>query len=66
MDALAAEQGWPWDVRLVASPDRALIETPGIVATADSGVLDRCDRWFNLAREVVAAVVPGAWVVDLS
>jgi hypothetical protein len=66
MDALAVEEGWPWDVRLVANPDGALIEAPGIVATADSGVLDRCDRWFNLAREVVKAAVPGAWVVDLS
>jgi hypothetical protein len=53
-------------VRLVASPDRALIDAHGIVATADSGVLDRCGRWFNLAREVVAAAVPRAWIVDLS
>lgn len=66
IDALAAESGWPWDVRLAASPDRALIEAEAIVATADSGVLDRCGRWFNLAREVVTAAVPDAWIVDLS
>jgi hypothetical protein len=66
IDALAAEAAWPWQVELVASPDRELIASPSIVATADSGVLDRCGRWFNLAREVVRAAVPGAWVVDLS
>jgi len=66
IDTQAAEAGWPWEVRLVASPDRVLIESPEIVATADSGVLDRCGRWFNLAREVVEAAVPGAWIVDLS
>jgi hypothetical protein len=66
IDAMASEAGWDWDVRLVASPDRALVEATSIVATADSGVLDRCERWFNLAREVVAAAVPAAWIVDLS
>ena len=66
IDTLAQEQGWPWDVRLVASPDRTLVESASIIATADSGVLDRCQRWFNLAREVVEAAVPGAWIVDLS
>ena len=42
---------------------RASAET---VATSDSVILDRCDRWLNLAREVVAAHVPQAWIVDLS
>jgi hypothetical protein len=66
IDAMAAAAPWPWRVELVASPDRDLIASASIVATADSGVLDRCGRWFNLAREVVAAAVPGAWIVDLS
>jgi len=66
IDELAAEEGWPWEVRLATSPDRSLIDSTGIVATADSGVLDRCGRWFNLAREVVEAAVPEAWIVDLS
>ena len=66
MDQLASEAGWPWDVRLVASPDRTLVDSPSIIATADSGVLDRCERWFNLARSVVETAVPDAWIVDLS
>jgi hypothetical protein len=66
IDTLAAAASWPWQVELVASPDRELIASQSIVATADSGVLDRCGRWFNLACAVVRASVPGAWIVDLS
>jgi hypothetical protein len=66
IDAMAGAAAWPWQVELVASPDRELIASPSIVATADSGVLDRCGRWFNLARAVVDASVPQAWLIDLS
>ena len=63
----AAEmQGWPWEVELVQDPDPVLAEAGDVVATADSVILDQCRRWFNLAREVVTARVPGARIVDLS
>jgi hypothetical protein len=62
---LVSQHGWPWEVHLVASPDRVLSESGGIVATADSAVLDRCERCYNLANEVVAEEVPQAWIVDL-
>ena len=63
---LAAERGWPWTVELVPDPDRVLREGDSVVATADSGILDACMQWVNLARAVVERSVPGAWVVDLS
>ena len=66
MECLAAERGWPWRIELVADPDAALAESGQIVATADSGILDRCTAWFNLARETVAACVPDSRTVDLS
>jgi hypothetical protein len=65
MEAVAAERGWPWEVRLLASPDRTLIAADEVVATADSAILDRARRWLNLARLVVERTVPGAWIVDL-
>src|SRR4051794_1045025 len=48
-------------------PARApVLAAPGdTIATADSGVLDRCGPWVNLARLLVEAGVPGAFVVDL-
>ncbi|MCO6435824.1 MAG: DUF434 domain-containing protein [Phycisphaerae bacterium] len=53
-----------FNIELADSPDWVLSEYSGIVATADGPVLDRCGRWVNLARDVVAGV-PGAWVVKL-
>jgi hypothetical protein len=50
---VAAAEHWDWRVELVPDPDRILAVSPEIVATADSGILDRCLRWFSLAREVV-------------
>jgi hypothetical protein len=37
-----------------------------VVASSDSVVIDGAGAWFNLAREVVGAGVPGAFVVDLT
>lgn len=66
LEEMAAEHRWDWQVRVVQNPDKLLIETDQIVTTADSVILDRCRRWFNLARQVVAEHVPQARVVDLS
>ena len=66
MQQEAEAAGWSWEVELVPSPDRILRESGDLVATADSGILDRGVRWINLARAVVEAEVEGAWIVDLS
>ena len=55
----------PWAVELTDRTDRALAESPEVVASADSAVLDRCERWCNLARHVVETAVPDAWIVEL-
>ncbi|MGD0896526.1 MAG: DUF434 domain-containing protein [Thermoguttaceae bacterium] len=66
MEDRAVARRWPWRVELVADPDRVLVDIPEIVATADSAILDRCRRWFNLARVAIARGVPSARLVDLS
>jgi hypothetical protein len=63
---VAGEQCWNWTVELVMNPDSELAATPQIVATADSVILDQCQRWTNLVRGVIRQHVPGARVVDLS
>jgi hypothetical protein len=76
IESIGHEQGWSWRCELSADPDRELLQPQvagGLVATADSGVLDRLlslpvDRrpsWLNLARLVVDSKVPDAWVIDL-
>ncbi len=58
--ATAAESGWPWQVELVTNPDRVLSAAEQIVSSSDHAILDRCQRWFNLARHVIANQVPRA------
>jgi len=62
---VATERGWSWQVELVANPDRVLSGTQQIVSSSDHAILDRCQRWFNLARQVIAHSVPQARIVDL-
>lgn len=62
---IALARNWNWEVRTVRNPDAELIATDQIVATADSVILDRCRRWFNLTREVIDGI-EGAKVVPIS
>jgi hypothetical protein len=62
---IAAEYACDWSVDLVDNPDRLLKESPEIIATADSGILDAGAHWFNLARHVIDTRCPSAWIVDL-
>ena len=66
MQEVAAAEGWPWRVELVRDPDTLLVKTDQIIATADSGILDRCTAWFNLARETVVRHVPQARMVGIA
>jgi hypothetical protein len=65
IEDLAAECGWTWRVELVHNPDFELAQSDAIIATADSGILDLCGEWFNLAREVVETRVADTWIVRL-
>ncbi|MCB9530014.1 MAG: DUF434 domain-containing protein [Myxococcales bacterium] len=64
--AIAAERDRAWQVELVADPDPLLAVSADVVATADSGILDRCGRWVDLASAAVAHAAPAAWILDLA
>jgi len=55
----------PWRVDLTDRTDSLLVDSPHVVASADSAVIDGSRRWVNLARSVVESAVPGAWILDL-
>jgi hypothetical protein len=63
---IATAESRHWSVALVNDPDPLLEESPEIVATSDSEILDGCARWFNLARQVIETQCPDANVIDLS
>ncbi len=65
MQETAAARGWPWRIELVQDPDTVLGATDQIVVTADSAILDRCGRWFNLARETIDRHVPDARIMEM-
>ena len=62
---LAEENGWQWDIRLLANPDAELIKSERIVASSDGVVLDRCGEWVNLAAEIIERKLASVSVIDL-
>jgi hypothetical protein len=62
----AAEHNWNWEVELTPAPDRVLSQSDQIIASADSHILDRAERWFNLARLAIDSRIPQGCIVDLS
>jgi hypothetical protein len=66
IEGIAQRNAWTWTVQLVPDPDDLLASSEEAVVTADSDVLDRCRRWFNLARETIAFHQTRAMLVDLS
>lgn len=55
-----------WSAEVVQNPDALLVQPGDLVVSADSLALDRCGEWVNLARALVEAGAPGAFVVDLA
>ena len=63
---LAGENHWNWEVELLTSPDAEMIKTENIVASGDSIILDGCEKWVNLAREIIEEKLPQFWLVNLA
>jgi hypothetical protein len=63
---LAAAHDLPLQAFVVRDPDRTLMASQHIVASADSQILNAEVRWLNLARECITRALPRANVVDLS
>ena len=63
---IAGERSWQWDARLENDVDPVVSESSNVVASADSVILDRCNHWCNLAREVIDRRVVSANLVALA
>lgn len=62
---VGVQAGWAWEVEMVMNPDRVLAAADHIVCSSDHAILDRCQRWFNLTRHVIATQVPNARIANL-
>ncbi|MBN2132459.1 MAG: DUF434 domain-containing protein, partial [Sedimentisphaerales bacterium] len=63
---LARDHNWNWDIRLAFSPDAELSKTDTIVVTTDSVILDACQKWTNLAAEIITQRLPCPIIIDLA
>jgi len=65
---LAAERGLPWEVEVLPDPDRLLVAAPDdvLVASADSQIMDRAAKTWQLARETVEGMAPAGRILDLA
>lgn len=63
---IADERGWQWQARLENDVDPVLSQSSNVVASADSVILDSCQHWYNLAREVVDRRIPDVNLVALT
>ena len=63
---IARDNNWNWQIELVRDPDYDLSRIDHVVASADSQILDRAARWFNLARLAIDQRIPTARFMDLS
>jgi hypothetical protein len=63
---VAAERGWPWEVRAEFNPDREIVKSDRVAVTSDSHVLDGVSRWLNLGRMLVERYVSNPWLIDLN
>lgn len=61
-----ASRGVTWQAQLVNSPDRQLRQSPSIIATADSAILDACAAWFDLTGHVLMQYSDHVEAIDLS
>ncbi len=62
------ENGSPdprWNIELVHEPDNVLADYNGVVCSADSVVIDRCQTWINMAADIVETSIPDSWIIDL-
>jgi hypothetical protein len=63
---IAGERNWTWEIELCPNPDKVLEASDQIVASADSQIMNKAARWFNLARRIIQHRLPSAWIADLS
>jgi hypothetical protein len=65
INAIAAENGWPFLAKAVERVDSLLIESPRVVITSDSAILNQSDEWCNLAAYLIDSRIAVANIIDL-
>lgn len=63
---VAQKAGWNWEVVITDQADAKVLQAGFTVVTSDAQILDKCQSWFNLSREVIAAHIPHVVLVSFA
>lgn len=67
LETESIRQGWNnWEIELLNNPDRILAKTNAVIVSTDSWILDRCERWVNLAKYIIEEKIQNTCVIDLN
>lgn len=66
IEEIVSTRNWPWRVELHPNPDKALAACTEIVVTSDGWILDRAQRWANVAAAFVQSLETPTAIVDLN
>jgi len=53
MGTLSRKHDYPWNILLDYNPDKFIAQSDHIGITSDAWILDRVQRWFNLAESII-------------
>jgi hypothetical protein len=59
----ASDWSFPAEVELVPNADPILVKMKNVV-TSDSVILDECDSWLNVSKEIVNEYIPNAKIIN--
>lgn len=59
------EENIEWECHTTDNTDQLLIQQQGIIITSDSGIMLKCDKWFNLTFYIKETFSLKGWFIDL-
>lgn len=62
---IAEEQDYHWDIILDHNPDKILAQSEHIVVSSDAWILDRAERWLNLAAYLINHHIENTNIIEV-
>ena len=57
--------GYNWNAELLNDPDQKLAESKNVVISSDGWILDRAEKWFNLAGYLIINYIKTASILEV-
>lgn len=63
---ISTKNNWNWQIELDYNPDNILKASNEIIVSSDAIILNECECWLNLGREIIENEIPKAKLIKLS